>query len=138
MSKDITRYIGFIFLALIGLLIFNMAYKNYEKYHEGFTGDVSSQIIEKNTADIKNATEQLKDKFLLNKYRSDWENLIIAVEDKISATVLASLPELSETLNRNNEEEGLEKVLKKVQGLNELNKFRGTLNDSMKYLDGLK
>lgn len=138
MSKDITRYIGFIFLAFIGLLIFNMAYKNYEKYQEGFTGDVSSQIIEKNTADIKNATEQLKDKFLLNKYRSDWENLIIAVEDKISATVLASLPELSETLNRNNEEEGLEKVLKKVQGLNELNKFRGTLNDSMKYLDGLK
>ena len=56
----------------------------------------------------------------LVKYRSHWEDLIVAMEDR---------------MNYNPNDKSIVQIIEK---LNTLNKYRETLKENMKYLDGLK
>ena len=74
------------------------------------------------------------DNMHLVKYRKDWENLIIATESRISAMTLSMLPNVGKALQTKNNEKAIKES---IANINQLNQFRETLNDTMKYLDGL-
>jgi hypothetical protein len=71
----------------------------------------------------------------LTKNRKYWEDLIIAMEDRISSVSLQSVATLASMIKTDTENE---KLIQIVGNLNELNKYRDTLKENMKYLDGLK
>ena len=97
--------------------------------------DYESQRLGNLVDEIKGSTERMKDQMNVKKYRKDWENIIIALEDGINTQILSSLPHMAQQLEKSSNDEELTEMAKK---LNNMNTFRNTLNDSMKFLDGLK
>ena len=71
----------------------------------------------------------------LVKYRSHWEDLIVAMEDRISSVSLQALSPVGDMLKTDPNSDRFGTIIEK---LNQLNKFRETLKDNMRYLDGLK
>ena len=57
------------------------------------------------------------------------------MEDRISSVSLQSVATLASMIKTDTENE---KLIQIVGNLNELNKYRDTLKENMKYLDGLK
>jgi divalent metal cation (Fe/Co/Zn/Cd) transporter len=126
---------GFLFIIVVLLLKALLL-----KKREGMTNitgassdDTKAQEIEKMVKQVKSETTQMIDGMHLVKYRKDWEDLIIAIEAKINAITLTSLPTLAKKL-----EDDDSNIVTVIENLNTLNKFRGTLNENMKHLDGLK
>ena len=97
--------------------------------------DPAVQRIEQNVKDIQDATNKTIEQMNLVKYRKNWEDLIVAMEDRINSVSLQSLSILAAMIKTNPNDENLIKVITK---LNEFNKYKTTLKENMEYLDGLE
>lgn len=133
--------VGIVVILILVCLIMKEIYKINQTTNpfrlEGFSatdGSATAQENEKLIEDMKNKTEQMIDNMHLVKYRKDWENLIIATESRISALTLSMLPTVGKALQTKNNEKAIKES---IANINQLNQFRETLNDTMKYLDGL-
>ena len=133
--------VGIVVIIILVCLIMKEIYKINQTSNpfrlEGFSatdGSATAQENEKLIEDMKNKTEQMIDNMHLVKYRKDWENLIIATESRISAMTLSMLPTVGKALQTKNNEKAIKES---IANINQLNQFRETLNDTMKYLDGL-
>ena len=148
-TEDLYTYIGY---AMILVLVYLICKTLFQKSTpEGFMGmfedtdekkeetddsnDPRVKRIEQNVKDIVDETNKTIETMNLVKYRSHWENLIVAMEDRISSVSLQSLSVLAEMLKKDPNDGKLGTV---IERLNSLNKFRETLKDNMTYLDGLK
>jgi hypothetical protein len=78
-------------------------------------------------ANIKAETIQLQDELLVEKYRKDYENIIINLDDYIGYLMLKTI---LNTETGSNIDNSLEK-------LNMLNSSRESLNQAMKFLDNI-
>lgn len=109
--------------------------KTTSESDENNTDDPAVKRIEENVKSLEDATNKAITQMSLVKYRSHWENLIIAMEDRISSASLQSLSALSVMINKNPSDS---KIITVMEKLNNFDKFRTTLKSNMKYLDGLK
>ena len=139
--NDMINLVGVVVIIILVCLIMKEIYKinqTTNPFHlEGFSatdGSATAQENEKLIEDMKNKTEQMIDNLHLVKYRKDWENLIIATESRISALTLSMLPSLGKSLQVKNNDKAIKES---ISNINQLNQFRDTLNETMKYLDGL-
>jgi|SaaInlV_150m_DNA_2_1039686.scaffolds.fasta_scaffold24001_2 hypothetical protein len=150
-TEDLYTYIGYVMILVLVYLICKTLIQKRENNIEGFmgmfkdTGETTGETddssdprvkrIEQNVKDIVDETNKTIETMNLLKYRSHWENLIVAMEDRISSVSLQSLPVLAEMIKKDPNDGKLGTV---IDRLNILNKFRETLKDNMRYLDGLK
>jgi hypothetical protein len=150
-TEDLYTYIGYAMILVLVYLICKTLIQKRENNVEGFMGmfedtgetkgetddsnDPRVKRIEQNVKDIVDETNKTIETMNLLKYRSHWENLIVAMEDRISSVSLQSLPVLAEMIKKDPNDGKLGTV---IDRLNILNKFRETLKDNMTYLDGLK
>lgn len=139
--NDMINLVGIVVIIILVCLIMKEIYKINQTTNpfrlEGFSatdGSATAQENEKLIEDMKNKTEQMIDNMHLVKYRKDWENLIIATESRISALTLSMLPSLGKSLQVKNNDKAIKES---ISNINQLNQFRDTLNETMKYLDGL-
>ena len=156
--EDYTHYLGYILIAILLFLIIRTVI-NKGKTQEGFLGfgdssDSSDSSDSKNNNNnnndsddpivtkIQSTIDKLTDttsktikKMNLVKYRSHWEDLIVAMEDRINSLSLQSTNVLANKMNSNPNDKSIVQIIEK---LNTLNKYRETLKENMKYLDGLK
>ena len=95
----------------------------------------SVSAIEENIINIQDATSKTIEQMNLVKNRKNWEELIVAMEDRINSASLQSVATLAYMIKADPENE---KLITIVGSLNELNKYKETLKENMKYLDGLK
>ena len=95
----------------------------------------SVSAIEENIKNIQDATSKTIEQMNLVKNRKNWEELIVAMEDRINSASLVSVATLASMIKADPENE---KLITIVGSLNELNKYKETLKENMKYLDGLK
>ena len=80
---------------------------------------------------IKDDTTKTLDTLLIGKYRTNYEDIIINMNDWCDAQILNSV--VSGDLDCKN---GCnDKLLGKIRNINDLESFKGTLNKTMKYLD---
>ena len=140
-QNEIINIVGIFIIIVLVCLIMKEIYKikvvSNPFQLEGFSatdGSATAQENEKLIEDMKNKTEQIIDNLHLVKYRKDWENLIIATESRISALTLSMLPTLGKALQVKNNDKA---VKDSITNINQLNQFRDTLNETMKYLDSL-
>ena len=149
--EEIYEYLGYILIAILLYLIVKHIYELTFKSKEGFMGIFKGdgkkgkqlQISEIDT--IRNLEENIKhiqedtDKSIkqldLTNNRKYWEKLIIAMEDRINCASLQSVASLASAIKADPENE---KLLSIIGNLNELNKYKETLKENMKDLDGLK
>jgi hypothetical protein len=91
--------------------------------------------LQKIIDDLNTKSQQAVALYSLEKDRKQWEDLIIAVEDRINSITLAAIPKLALTISSKPDDPDIEKTIEKM---NILNNFRATLTENMKYLDGLE
>ena len=82
-----------------------------------------------NAKTIKNESTKLQDSLLISKYRKNYENAIINLEELISFTMLKT------TLNINIDPDNLSQSVKNLEALNTLNNAKINLNSVMKFMD---
>jgi len=146
---ELYTYLGYILIAILFYLIMKTIFNKKSMSKEGFAGlfkktsepdkkeeDLESVIaIEENIKNIQSATSKTIEQLNLVKNRKKWEELIVAMEDRINSASLQSVATLASMIKTDPENE---KLITIVGSLNELNKYKETLKENMKYLDGLK
>lgn len=154
--EDYSNYLGYVVIGILSFLIIRVIV-NKGKTKEGFLGfgesdssssdssssdssssdsdDPAVKRIQSNIDSLNDATKKTIDQMNLVKYRSHWEDLIVAMEDRISSTSLQAANLLAAKMKTNPNDDAINQIIEK---LNALNKYRETLKENMKYLDGLK
>jgi len=116
-----------VFIFFLIYLLFKINLKSREgmtdasgnEIEDGIAGNASSF-----SAGIKVANIKLQDMFLVNKYRADYEGVIINLDDYINNLMLQSVL----TIDQNKPQESLKKLA-------ELNQAKLALNNVMKFID---
>ena len=151
--EEIYTYLGYAIIAVLIYLIFKTIF--VKKQPEGFFGmsdkkdddttdddaDNDDDIIDDDpkvakagkslealVTKVEKKTNGIIKAGYLVKNRKLWENLIIAMEDNINASSIQQLAIIGN---------GGQSVLKTIESLNALNKYKQTLKENMTYLDGL-
>jgi hypothetical protein len=149
---EMYTYLGYLLIAILIHLILKTIYERSAVSKEGFMGlftkmtsekgakssDADIDLVknmEENIKNIQEATNKSLEMMKLTKNRKYWEDLIIAMEDRINSVSLQSVATIASMIKTDTDNE---KLIKIVGNLNELNKYRDTLKENMKYLDGLK
>lgn len=84
---------------------------------------------------IKSYSNTILDGLLIDKYRPSYDDTIIDLEENISATILAGILKNAENIAA---DPSSEKSQNFITAINQLKTFKDTLNDAIKYLDGVK
>lgn len=152
-SDELYSYLGYAIIAILIFLILKTIMKKNQP--EGFMGlfegtdettaeeteatnvsdDQAVKRIEQNVKEIQDATNKTIEQMNLVKYRKNWEDLIVAMEDRINSVSIQSLSIMAAMIKANPNDE---KLIKVITRLNEFNKYKTTLKENMEYLDGLK
>ena len=77
-------------------------------------------------------TTILEDSLLLSKYKKNYEDIIINLENNINFNILNGIVSNAETLSKNPMDPA---ALQMVASINSLKTFKDTLNDSMVFLN---
>jgi hypothetical protein len=129
--KEIANLCLFIFIIFILYLVFQNFH--YNPLREGMTDASGASNAPENGiagnaaaygAGLKAATIKLQDTFLITKYRSDYENVILNLDDLISNMMLKT----TLSYNQNNPGEAVDQLVKMQQA-------KTALNSVMKFLD---
>jgi hypothetical protein len=146
MEKKWVQYV--LYIILIALIYFGFIRK---KLYEAFDSDsissnsgnsssgkdkiVAVQDAENIANDLKTNSTKIEDSLHLDKYRTQMENLIIDMNDWISAKTAQMLPSIAKQMTDAKESGSIGEVILSIQKLNEFNKFKETLNATMKFID---
>jgi hypothetical protein len=131
MDEEIIKIIGVLIISMIIIYFFIHGFKtnitegltNNNKLDFGNGEGASSSTY---AANIKSKVIQLQDELLINKYRKDYENVIINMDDYVSYLMLKTV------LNMNIEGNDMKNNL---MTLNTLKQTKDSLNETMKVLD---
>ena len=128
MNKDLLKIMGILLISffIIYLVIHTFKIKtveglenNVETSANGEAGNAANFA-----AQIKAKTVQLQDSLLIQKYRQDYENIIINMDDYFSMLMLKTVLNLEETGDG-----------KQIAALNALSTAKKTLNEIMAFVD---
>ncbi len=128
-SGQILQCLGCAIVCIVALYIIMSLLKYQVKIVEGITNMASDSSDIASL--IKDDTTKTLDTLLIGKYRTNYEDIIINMNDWCDAQILNSV--VSGELDCKN---GCnDKLLGKIRNINDLESFKGTLNKTMKYLD---
>ena len=137
MNKLLVNLLFIVAICLVSYLLFrNLDFK------EGLTTDSTTTMVnnlststsngiagsaQNYAANIKSMTIKSQDRLLISKYRSDYENAILNLDDLINTMMLETALSVKNT-----------DPMTSLKKLNELNSARGALNSVMKFVDASK
>lgn len=125
------EYLG---LSVVIVLLLFVGYKMIN-YHsnvvEGLTDSSDSKTNPQKLAEpIKETITKIEDAILIDKYRSDYENIIIDLEEWANMELIQLLGSgLVKT------DLGADGNIENIRKMNDLNTFKSTLDSAMKFLD---
>ena len=96
------------------------------------SNDPQALAIEKIADAIKADADKINDALLLDKYKTNYEDIIINLESVITNTMISSLKPISLTISKDPTSVASQTAMVKLENLN---KFRSTLEDIMNALD---
>jgi hypothetical protein len=130
MEKQMYTFVVFLGFCFVVYLLFRAS-----STVEGMTTDASSNSVSTATlgvagnaqiyaANIKSAFVKTQDTLLISKYRKDYENVVLNLDDYINSTMLLTVLNIDLT----KPETGLKSLVS-------LNEAKSALNNVMKYID---
>jgi hypothetical protein len=108
---------------------------------EGMTNEAKSKpytdlLAEGDHKQLTKVIQKLDDTILVDKYRSDYEDVLVNLEEALNQTILVNLVELASEANMN---DGLKKIKHETyEALNSMYKLRDNLSSTMDYIDSKK
>ena len=137
-SNPLYRYVGMAIVILISVYITGQCL-NYQNYIiEGLANHKRDNIVDKDhyaqlDQELKNLNEKKRDTLLIRKYKSQFEDLLIEVNENTNIQLLQNINEYANSLVQNkNENKNSKKYLENINNLYNLNR---ALNSVMKYVD---
>ena len=134
--------INTILITLLLSFLLYLAYKSlkvHSRVMEGLENAVTGSAVSSKgsaggaanyAAAIKNEVVKLNDIMLITKYRSDYENVIINMDDYVNLLMLQSVVNMDTTAA------SADTNMSIINNLNSLNSVKGALNNVMKFVDG--
>ena len=130
MINDIQiKYLAFFIIIIFFIYYFLYLSKQQFKLIESLTNN--SYDSETFANDIKESTNKMTDTLLVSKYRDNYENIIINLEEWCNAKILSTILDGSIDIKSSGEEE----IINSMKKINEMENFKNNLNSSMKFLD---
>jgi preprotein translocase subunit SecF len=135
MKKELMNLFMFLAICFVAYLLFRGLNYNLN-FKEGLTTDTTTTTTISTVTDgiagnaatyaaiIKAETVKLQDTFLISKYRKDYENVILNLDDYVDALMLKT----ALNIDKNNPGTVLSKI-------NEMNNSKLALNNVMKFID---
>jgi|TARA_B110000967_G_scaffold208884_1_gene262650 hypothetical protein len=147
--EELYTCLGYILIAILLYLILKTIINKRDGNKEGFMGlfkdtkeDSKTEVenetvtkLEENIKNLQDATDKSNKQLDLGKTRKQWEEMIVAMEDRINSVSLQSVSSLADMIKDDPDNSKLVTIMDK---LNTFTKYRDTLKENMKYLDGLK
>jgi len=133
-ENDMIMYIGLISLVLFLFFIISRVFTFQTSMIEGLSNkDSQAQPINVTVGKVENINKVSEDHLFIEKYRSDYEDLIIHLEETTNLDMMRLIKQ-----HGNNIEQGktVDEQMKTIKKINELNQLKESLNSSMKYIDG--
>jgi hypothetical protein len=133
MNKQMINLLFILAICFVAYLLFrNLDFK------EGMTADSSTSTSSSTSngiagtaqnyaANIKSETIKNQDMLLISKYRKDYENAILNLDDLINTMMLQTALTVDNS-----------KPMASIEKLNQLNSAKGALNSVMKFVDSSK
>lgn len=137
---DIYKKLGFISLVVITVYFFYKVLEMNNAIMEGFASKKGKKSRDeknyvKETKDsIKKKTEQLRDTLLIGKYKHDYEDIILELEDYLNLSMLEAVNLLTAGKKKQFDKDDIELI----KTINQVNEFRKTLDDVMTFVDKQK
>jgi hypothetical protein len=138
-TNDMCKYLGWGVLVLLLLLVCIRSLRFQANIIEGLTSNNDSSSDGSTTTDkdkiadtVKSNTAPIADPLLITKYRSSYEDSIIALEANISAALLSEMMNNADTVSKDPTSTDAQKS---IIIMNNLSTFRETLNRAMNILD---
>lgn len=138
MNDDFIKLIGILVVSMFIIYIIIKSFQLQTNVIEGLTNNSTTPlsgspeaqglgaVAATNSANIKSKIIQLQDTLLVSKYRKDYENLIINLDDLISYTMLQQILKLGNLSGD---------VKQNMTEINSLKMTKDALNETMKFLD---
>lgn len=130
-ANDMYMYVGLIIaIVFTGVVIWRLMNRTREGLDNKSDDDKRTKTIQDIVDKLKKETELLDDSLLLDKHRSDYEDMFLALEDYSNLALIemlsffASNPSLDSEAAKN-----------MIEGINHVNSLKTTLNDVMEFMD---
>jgi hypothetical protein len=153
-ENDIFYYIGFFFVIIFAIYIIMILANTQMKVVEGLVGSSNTQQTTQSFTDLmakgdienlKISMQKMNDTILLSKYRSDYEDIIIKLEELIDQNLLYTTLQVVANVDKttglikikdqsSKDQEGIS--ITDLQLINELYKYKQNLNETMSFIDG--
>ena len=152
-EENIYRYLGLGVVILVALYILIKTLTFQGKIIEGLTNSTEATseptssaeisllntVTSKSTEGITAQNNKLQDILALDKYRTDYENLIIALEDYANVMMFAKVVGIGAKVSTlSNGQPVTNGIIEDLEKANKLKEFISTLNASMSYIDKSK
>ena len=152
-EENIYRYLGLGVVILVALYILIKTLTFQGKIIEGLTNSTEATseptssaeisllntVTSKSTEGITAQNNKLQDILALDKYRTDYENLIIALEDYVNVMMFAKVVGIGAKVSTlSNGQPITNGIIEDMEKANKLKEFISTLNASMSYIDKSK
>lgn len=125
-ANDMYMYVGFA-VAIVFTVVVIMRLMN--KTREGLE-DKEATRIQDVVAKLKKESEMLEDTLLIDKHRADYEDMFLALEDYSNLALIQMLAFFANNPSLENES-----AKTMLEGINEVNTLKTTLNDVMEFMD---
>lgn len=134
--EDLYKQIGLVTVVLVSIYFFYKVLQINTSIMEGFVSKKSKKAASKSHVSeirdsMKKKTEHLKDTLLIGKYKTDYEDIILELEDYLNLSMLQAINILSSTSKDSLGKDDIELI----NNINSVNKFKNTLNGVMKFID---
>jgi hypothetical protein len=145
--KDINIGMSFKYLGLFiaTIIVIYIMYKSFsiqkQMAREPFltmSGDLESLEVSKSVDAVKTTNSKFEDVTLFDKYRTDYEGLIISLDDYSRYVMFSSVINIGDKLKALNGKLISADILTDIHHANAMREFSDTLNASMKFLDSKK
>jgi hypothetical protein len=125
LTDELAKYLGLFVAIIVGMMVIYRIFNLQSDIIEGMTSSTDSKEISEN---VKNKASKIMDGLLIDKYRENYENTLTNLQELSNALILKHM------VSSNSENMG-DKFFPMVEKINSLEKFKGAINNSMKFLD---
>ena len=146
-EKDIYQYLGLFFMVIFVSYILIRTLRFQSKIFEGLTNSKKPVISKENNgklsdtinSNIKNVNIKMSEVLSLDKYKTNYENLIISLEEYSNAMMFAKIMRIGNKIGLLTKDDHItDDIIHEIDNANKLAYFIDTLNVGMKFIDNTK
>jgi hypothetical protein len=134
-SNNIYEYLGIAVVAILLLLFILKSMKFQANILESMVSSVKTSEKSDLAVEVKNNSTLIEDSLLIDKYRKDYENIIIELEAVVNSNIFNSLSKNAVSISKDPFSDESQKI---IVGINNLKAFKDSLNESMTFIDKYK